>query len=113
MDELEESAKLPARGFVLMQEGKLAVVEGVEELLPADDLQLVVGFGEIDTQDTLATGSSVPFTLQACPGAFRSTGRISSWSVVVIASVIVQVRSVSGKPDERQAPLVYNRVPQV
>src|SRR5699024_9544610 len=51
VDKLEEAALLAARGLVLMQEGELAVFEGLEELLPGDRLQSVVGLGEIDAQD--------------------------------------------------------------
>src|SRR6201999_208666 len=49
--EFVEAADLAVRRLVLMQEGKLVVVENLEELVPADLFEAFLGLLEIDTQN--------------------------------------------------------------
>src|SRR4051794_37043820 len=40
--------------LILVQKGELPILEGFEELVPIDRFQLVIRFGEVDAEDSLA-----------------------------------------------------------
>lgn len=49
--------------MILIEERELVLLESVEELLPRDFLEALVGLGEVDAQDTTRT-----------PARFRAAG---------------------------------------